>query len=362
MGPPRHLSLIPTGEAERVAWPVPFADGIEVLRGFKGRTVAVLVSGDPFWYGAGQTIADAFPGQWRAMPNVSVFARVAAHMGWSVQDVGCIGLHAAPFGRIRPELSPGTRLIVTLRDGPAVSAFAGFLRDAGFDASTLTVCEAMGGPRERVTRASVADAIHERFAHPVAVAVEVAGNGAVIARTCGLADDLFETDGVMTKRPIRAITLSTLAPKPHEHLWDVGAGSGSIALEWLLAHPTTRATAFEPRADRVAIIAANADRFGVAHRLTLIQGQAPDAFDACAAPDAIFVGGGLSDAVLKASLAQPARLVINAVTLEGEAVLGAAQAEHGGDLMRIDIAQGKPLGQKRAWAPSYPVVQWSLSR
>lgn len=359
MGPQRHLGLLAPTDAKRVEWPVPFADGLEVLRTLKGRRVAVLVSGDPFWFGAGQAISVAFPGEWRALPNVSIFARVAAHMGWSLQDVACVGLHAAPFGRIRPDLCIGARLIVTLRDGPAVSDLARYLRDTGFDGSVLTVCEAMGGPRETITRTTVAEAMEGDFAHPVAVALEVAGNGAVIPCTSGLSDTLFATDGQMTKRPVRAITMSTLAPRPNEQLWDIGGGSGTIAMEWLMAHHTTRATSIEPRADRAAFIAQNAETLGVAHRMTVITGAAPAALATLPTPDAIFVGGGLSVDMLDAITPLPARLVINAVTLEGEALLAAAQAQHGGELMRIEIAHAKPLGAKRGWATSYPVVQWS---
>ena len=364
MGPPRHLGLIPPSDAEHIPWPVPFADGIEVLRGLKGRRVAVLVSGDPFWFGAGSAISTAFPGQWRALPGVSIFARVAAQMGWALQDVPCLGLHAAPLARTRPHLSPGARLIVTLRDGAAVSALADYLRDVGFGDTTLTICEAMGGPRETVTRASVAEALKGGFDHPVAVAIEVAGNGAVLPRTSGLPDALFQTDGVMTKRALRAITLSALAPRAGEHLWDIGGGSGSIAAEWMLAHPACTATTIEPRADRCALIRANADALGV-DRMTVIKGHAPEVLPTLPAPDAVFVGGGLNDA-LRAALWEviPAgtRVVANAVTLETEALLVAAQAHLGGDLTRIELSTSAPMGSKRGWKAAYPVIQWSVTR
>ncbi|MEO0502523.1 MAG: precorrin-6Y C5,15-methyltransferase (decarboxylating) subunit CbiT, partial [Pseudomonadota bacterium] len=178
----------------------------------------------------------------------------------------------------------------------------------------------------------------------------------------GQSDDIFDTDGQITKRPVRAITLSSLAPKPHEHLWDIGSGSGSIALEWLLAHPTTRATAFEARADRAARISTNAQSLGLTHRLTVIEGNAPATLPQAKPADAVFVGGGLSQAMLDAVTTTSARIVINAVTLEGEALLAHAQTTYGGDLMRIALSHSAPLGPKRGWARSYPVVQWSLTR
>ncbi|MEL6453067.1 MAG: precorrin-6Y C5,15-methyltransferase (decarboxylating) subunit CbiT, partial [Pseudomonadota bacterium] len=190
------------------------------------------------------------------------------------------------------------------------------------------------------------------FTHPLVAAIAVA-DGPALPRATGMPDDTFAHDGQITKRPIRAVTLSTLAPKPHEHLWDIGGGSGSIALEWLLAHPTTTATSVEPRPDRAARIRANADTLGVAHRFTVIEGAAPYALTDLPKPDAIFIGGGLSQPLLDAALSQGTRLVANAVTLEGEALLSTAAATHGGTLMRLDISTSAPLGPKRGWKAAY---------
>ncbi len=363
MGPARHLALVDAGET--VEWPVPFADGYAVLEGLRGRRVAVLASGDPFWFGAGRGIAAHFPGQWRALPGVSIFGLVAARLGWSLEDVACVGLHAAPFARMRAELAPGARLIATLRDGAAVSALARYLADLGFGGSEIFVCEAMGGPRERVARISVAEAMKGGFAHPVAVGLSVAGTGAVVPKASGIPDDLFETDGVMTKRPLRAMTLSALAPRHGEHLWDIGGGSGSIAVEWLLADASCWATIVEPREERCAMIQANAAALGVEHRLEVVQGRAPEVFGGLEAPDAVFVGGGL-DAQMRlalwAALAEGTRIVANAVTLETEALLVGWQAQYGGDLMKVEISQSAPMGPKRGWKAAYPVVQWSVVR
>lgn len=362
MAPPRHLDLLGETSAQTVPWPVPFSDGLDRLETFRGQRVVVLASGDPFWFGAGTVIARHLAAsEWTAHPGPSCFALAAAHLGWALERTVCLGLHAAPMPRLRRHLAHGGQAIVTLRDGDAVADLAKYLRDQGFGESTVTVFEHLGGPQERVT-SGAARALNGTFSHPVCAAIAMAGDGEALTRATGQRDDIFQTDGQMTKRPVRAITLSSLAPKPHEHLWDIGGGSGSIALEWLLADPTTRATCIEPRADRAANITANADALGLSHRLTLVSGSAPEVMAELDAAQAVFVGGGLTAALLDEVIGLPARLVVNAVTLEGEAWLSAAQAEHGGELMRIEIANAKPLGRKRGWSPSYPVVQWSLIR
>lgn len=363
MGPARHLGLVQAPET--VAWPVPFADGYKVLEGLRGRHVAVLASGDPFWFGAGRGISAHFPGQWRAFPGVSIFGLVAARLGWALEDVACLGLHAAPFARMRKELAPGALVIATLRDGRAVSELARYLCDAGVSDAEVFVCEAMGGPNERVRRMPVVEAMGGGFEHPVAVGISVKGSKTVIPRASGIPDALFETDGVMTKRPLRAMTLSALAPCAHEHLWDIGGGSGSIAVEWVLAHHSCTASIVEPRADRCALIRANAEAFGVEHRLEVIEGRAPEVFAAMDPPDAVFVGGGLTAemrAALWATLAEGTRVVANAVTLETEALLVGWQATFGGDLMKVELSHSAPMGPKRGWKAAYPVVQWSVVR
>lgn len=359
MGAPRHLSLLPGLRAELVEWPVPFADGLDVLRGFTGRRTVVLASGDPFWHGVGTVIALRFdPVEWRALPAVSSFSLAAARMGWGLEKVLCLGLHAAPLTRLRPHLARGVRAIVLLRDGAAVAELGAYLTDLGFGETRLRVMEALGGPRERLTEAR-ADGALAGFAHPVCVALEVAGDGRALGQASGLADAVFASDGVMTKRPVRALTLSALAPKPGELLWDIGGGSGSVAVEWLLSHPATEAIAIEPRADRAALIRQNAGVLGV-DRLRIVQGRAPEALAELPRPDAVFVGGGLSPALLDfLESLSGVRLVVNAVTLESEAVLLDWHARKGGSLLRIDLSEAAPLGPRRGWKAAYPVVQWS---
>lgn len=364
IGPPRHLSLLPPLAAETVEWPTPFVDGLRLLLGLRGRRTVALASGDPFWFGAGGPIAQGLaPGEWRALPGPSTFSLAAGRLGWSLERTLCFGLHAAPLMRLRPHLAPGARIIALLRDGPAVEALATWLAAEGFGATQVHVLQALGGARERVVSGR-ADALSGGpFVHPVAAALDVAGDGDVIPRASGLDDAWFENDGQITKRPVRALTLSALGPRPGERLWDIGGGSGSIAIEWLLAHPANEAVSIERRPDRAARMRSNAARLGV-DRLTVVEGAAPEALSGLSPPDAVFVGGGLSAAllaVLEDSLAPGARLVANAVTLETEALLVAAHLRRGGALMRLDIAEAAPLGSFRGWRAAYPVTQWSVT-
>ncbi|MEO1193986.1 MAG: precorrin-6y C5,15-methyltransferase (decarboxylating) subunit CbiE [Pseudomonadota bacterium] len=364
IGATRHLALLPGLSAKTIAWPVPFADGLPILQDLQGQRVVVLASGDPFWFGAGAVIARTFPEDaWQALPGPSTFSLAASRLGWPLEGTLCLGLHAAPLTRLKPHLAPGIKAILLLRDGSAVQALADYLTSEGFGASRLTVMEALAGPRERITQA-VAEAVPDQaFAHPVAVAVAVEGSGPALPRTAGIDDGFFESDGQMTKRPLRALALSALAPRPIETLWDIGGGSGSIAIEWLLAHPTTEAISIEARSERAARIRANAEHLGV-DRLSLVEGRAPEALEGLAPPQAVFIGGGLSEALLtdlSTRLAPGTRLVAHAVTLESEALISAWSARLGGSLLRVALSEANPLGAKRGWKAAYPVVQWQVT-
>lgn len=363
MGAARHLALLPDLTCETVTWPVPFAEGVPILLSLRGKRVVMLASGDPFWFGAGSVIARHLePGEWRALPAPSTMSLAAAALGWPLERTRCFGLHAAPLSRLRPHLFDGQRLLTTLRDGKTVSELAAYLTDVGFGESHLHVLEALGGPRERVTTVSVAEASKGGFSHPVVVGLEVAGTGVLIPLASGRPDTLFDNDGQITKRPVRALTLSALAPCPGEHLWDIGGGSGSIGIEWLLADPTCAATAIEINPERAARIAENAASLGV-ERLQVVTGGAPEALKGLDAPDAVFIGGGISEEMLQtvwAAMPAGARLVANAVTLEAEVLLANWHASKGGDMLRIELAQAQPLGRKRGWKAAYPIVQWSV--
>ena len=364
MAPPRHLSLLPDGltDARRIEWPVPFAAGLDTLPALRGQQVVVLASGDPFWFGAGRAIAERLtPGEWRVLPAPSVFSLAAARLGWPIETTVCLGLHAQPLSRLRPYLAPGQRLIATVRDGKAVDDLAAYVCETGFGDSRLTVLEALGGPRERIRHRAATEAGSEPAEHPVAVAVEARGDGVPLQRAPGHPDDRFDTDGQITKAPIRAMTLAALAPRHGQRLWDIGGGSGSVAIEWLLCDPSTEAATVEARADRAERIRKNARDFGV-ERLEVIEGRAPGVLPDGPPPDAVFVGGGLDEALfsaLETRLPPGTRIVANAVTLEGEAMLAERHARLGGTLTRIELSRATPLGPKRGWTAAYPVVQWS---
>lgn len=363
MAPSRHLALVGDLDCETRVWPVPFADGIDALLALRGKRVVVLASGDPFWFGAGATLARRLAAdEWQSLPGPSSFSLAANRLGWSLERTLCLGLHAAPLARLRPHLANGAQLIVLLRDGDAVRELAEYLVREKFDASVMTVMEALGGPREKVTRIPAKALLDHSFQHPVCVGIDMAGSGDAMPLASGRPDDWFDHDGQITKRPIRAMTLSALAPQPSDHLWDIGGGSGSIGIEWLLTHPTLQATSFEQKPDRAERIKANAAKLG-ADRLRVITGNVPEALTDQPKPQAVFIGGGLSTELLEwleAHLDPGTRLVANAVTLETEALLLHAHGRLGGDLIRLELSRSEPLGPRRGWKASYPIVQWSV--
>ncbi|GKQ49816.1 precorrin-6y C5,15-methyltransferase (decarboxylating) subunit CbiE [Bradyrhizobium sp. Ce-3] len=359
-GGERHLALAGITDRGR-AWPVPF--DADIVLQCRGRPTVVLASGDPFWHGAGGSLVGKLEaGEWVAHSAPSTFSLVAARLGWRLEHVICLGLHAAPFERLLPHLSRDARIICLLRDGKAASDLARWLTDRGWGASAMWTLSALGGPREFVTQHRADDHAGESDDSLVTVALEARG-GHGIARSSGLPDTLFAHDGQLTKRPVRALALSALAPRPGERLWDVGAGSGSISIEWALCGGT--AIAVEARGERVANIRSNAASFGLEHRIAVIEGAAPAALSDLAAPDAVFIGGGLDADMFDAiwsRIAPGTRLVAHAVTLETEALLSDLHQRRGGELMRVEIAHGESLGRYRSWKAARPIVQWSVVR
>jgi precorrin-6Y C5,15-methyltransferase (decarboxylating) len=365
-GGKRHLELASTlikGKAHQ--WPTPFDAGMAEVAALAGRNVCVLASGDPFLHGVGVTLARKVPiAEMRIIPTPSAFSLAASRLGWALQDVETVSLHGRPHDLIRPLLHPGTRIFSLTSDGAAPAAIAKLLADLGFGPSRLTVMEALGGPNEAI-RTARADAFHIENINPLnALAIEVdsTSQARILPLTPGLANDLFEHDGQITKREVRALTLSALAPRRGELLWDIGAGSGSIAIEWMLAHPSLRATAIEADPERAARIRRNAASCGVPG-LTVVHGTAPQALDGLETPDVVFIGGGGSDqGVLDAAISalRPGgRLVANAVTLEMEALLIASHAALGGDLTRIALSRASPIGSMQGWRSAMPITQWN---
>ncbi|ESX43358.1 bifunctional cobalt-precorrin-7 (C(5))-methyltransferase/cobalt-precorrin-6B (C(15))-methyltransferase [Mesorhizobium sp. C416B] len=365
-GGKRHLALVASLiKGEQRPWPVPFDAGIADVLELAGRRVCVLASGDPFFHGVGATLARKVkPEEMHVIPAPSAISLAAARLGWALQDIETVSLHGRPLDLIRPLLHPRARILALTSDGDAPATIARLLAELDFGGSRLTVLEALGGPNEKL-RSARADAFDLRDINPLnvlALELESTQEARILPLTVGRADHLFEHDGQITKHDIRAITLAALAPRRGELLWDIGAGSGSIGIEWMLAHPSMRAIAIEANSDRAARIVRNAAHCGVPG-LVVVEGSAPKALAGLDRPDAIFIGGGGSDAgVLNAAIkALPprGRLVANAVTLEMEALLLAEHIKRGGDLTRITISRASPVGSMQAWRPAMPVTQWS---
>ena len=358
-GGPRHLERTGAGDRGH-PWPVPFT--VDPVLARRGTPTAVLASGDPFWFGAGGSLsAHLGPGEWRVFPAPSTFSLVAGHLGWRLEEVTCHGLHAAPFARLHGVLAPRARMICLLRDGDAPAALARWLCDHDAGRARLWVAERMGGPDQRLRETTAAGFDLAGIAAPVAVAVELPA-GVGLSRASGLPDETFAHDGQITKRPVRALTLSALAPRPGELLWDIGAGSGSVSVEWCLAGG--RSIAVEQHAARVVNIRRNIEDFGLGHRMTVLHGKAADQLAAQTLPDAVFVGGGGNAALFDCLfdlLPKGTRLVANGVTLETESLLAALHVQRGGTLLRIDLARAAPLGTMRGWQASRPVVQWAVT-
>ncbi|MGN8116484.1 precorrin-6y C5,15-methyltransferase (decarboxylating) subunit CbiE [Labrys sp. 22185] len=370
VGGARHLAMVPDRAAERpaerLAWPSPLTDAIGPIRAARGRRVVVLASGDPFLWGVGATLARFIPPEEIAChPAPSSFSLAAARLGWAQQDCALISLHGRPFETLVPHVQPDARILALTWDGRTAAKAAARLTELGFGLSRLTVLERMGGSGERI-RSARADAFDLDEIDPLNIlAIEVvAGPDArPLPLASGLPDAFFEHDGQLTKREIRAVTLSALAPLRGQLLWDIGLGAGSVAIEWLLRHPSNRAIGIEENADRATRALVNAVNLGVPH-LRLVTGAAPAALAGLERPDAVFIGGGTGDEgvfeAAWAALRPGGRLVANAVTLESEQALARRFTQYGGDLIRLGVERLVPVGSMHGWRPAMPVTQWSV--
>ncbi|MHC6227628.1 precorrin-6y C5,15-methyltransferase (decarboxylating) subunit CbiE [Pseudomonas sp. X10] len=360
-GSPRQLALLPRCIAgERLAWPSPFS--LAPVLALRGEPVCVLASGDPMYYGVGASLARQVPAtEMQVLPMPSSCALAAARLGWSLQDVHTLSIVARPLAALNAHLYSGVRLLVLSNDGGSPAAIAALLRERGFGPSRLQVFEHLGGAAERRIEGTANNWETLRTADLNLVAIEclAAPDAPRLSPLAGLPDSAFEHDGQLTKRDVRAITLARLAPQPGELLWDVGAGCGSIGIEWMRAHPSCRALAIESDEGRQQFIEHNRDALGVPG-LQLVRGRAPDALQALERPDAVFIGGGVTrEGVLSLCwerLPPGGRLVANAVTLQSELALVEWRERHGGELTRIHIAHAQPLGAFDTWRQALPIT------
>ena len=366
VGGKRHLALAGPLEAETMTWPAPIENALDAIEARRGGSVCVLASGDPFFFGVGAMLMRRFGAdEMVSIPTPSAFSLAASRLGWSQQDCALLTLHGRPLEAIIPHLQPGARILALSWDDSTPAKVAALLSARGMGRSALTICEAMGGLRERIRTTEAQSFALDDVAALNTIALEVAADreARILPRAPGLPDDWFEHDGQITKREIRALTLSQLAPGRGELLWDVGSGSGSVAIEWMLADPANSAVAIEARRDRAERIARNALSFGVPG-LSVVTGEAPHVFADLGAPDAIFIGGGAGapGMIERAvdALGAGGRLVVNAVTLETQAASVGWRTRWGGELAQIAVAHAEPVGRYSGWRAAMPIVQWRL--
>jgi precorrin-6Y C5,15-methyltransferase (decarboxylating) len=368
VGGARHLDMVPQGGAKRLLWERPLDRTIETIAAQRGRNVTVLASGDPLWYGVGVTLLRRFPlHEITIVPQLSAFNLAAARLGWPVADCTTITLHGRPLDTLRLHLAPGRRILALSEDGDTPRAVAQLLTRLGWGPSRLAVFIHLGGPQESIVEGEAQSWGDRQVAALNTIAITCRGGVGVRALPpfAGLPDDAFDHDGQLTKREVRAATLAALAPLPGETLWDVGAGCGSIAIEWLRAGAGRSAYAIEDNSARAAAIARNAVQLGVPG-LRIIAGAAPEALDGLPVPDAIFAGGGIRAPgllpLLWERLRPGGRLVANVVTAESEARLLDWRLSHGGALIRIAVSRAELIGSHHIWRPLVPVTQLAVTK
>jgi precorrin-6Y C5,15-methyltransferase (decarboxylating) len=367
VGGRRHLDLVAGGvTGETMVWPSPLKDGLPAILARRGSPVAIVATGDPFFYGIGSLLARVVPpAEMLCLPAISAFSLAANRLGWALQDCALVTLHGRPLELVVPALQPNSRVLALSWDGTTPRLLAELLVRHGFGETGMTLCEAMGGPLEQIRSVPAKDFDLDGVAPLNLVALDIPGvpGARAIPLTPGLPDDWFEHDGQITKRDIRAVALSALAPRRGELLWDIGAGSGSVGIEWMLAHPANRTIAIERDPTRAGRIARNAASLGVPD-LRIVQGAAPVALEGLAQPDAIFIGGGSTGAgVIDAAwnaLRPGGRLVVNGITIETQAELTRRFKALGGHLTTIQMSHADPVGTFHGMRPAMPVTQWSV--
>lgn len=362
IGSERLLAKIP-GPQTRHAWPSPFSALVDVIKASAPARVVILATGDPLHFGVGNQLSLAFPGELKVIPHPSAFSLTAARLGWPLQEVECVSLHGRGPASLQPFVQPCQRILALTAGDSTIREVAARLSARGYGPSELTVLEHMGGPLEK-SMSFTAQAIPEtQFSALSTLAIEcLPAPGARLApRVPGLPDDAYIHDGQLTKSEVRAVTLSTLGPVPGALLWDVGAGCGSVAIEWMRTNIRNRAIAFEQDEQRLKMIAENASNLGTP-ALTIIAGKLPATLQNQPRPDAVFLGGAVSDESIFrqcwAALHPGGRLVANSVTLEGDTANITRHAEFGGELVRIDISHVEPVGRLRGMRPRMSVLQW----
>ncbi|MDE2446793.1 MAG: precorrin-6y C5,15-methyltransferase (decarboxylating) subunit CbiE [Alphaproteobacteria bacterium] len=364
VGSARLFALLPKLKAERHEWPQPFSAVIEQIKPFAGRNTVILATGDPMNFGVARKLLTFIPFEdVTIIPHHSAFSLAAARMGWSVPDCDCFTIHGRPAANLEAFIQPNARLLVLTEDETSIAEACRRLIARGFEASHITVLENMGGEKERITGFTAdANPAHEWSPfNGLAIHCMAGPDAKIFSRVAGLPDESYVHDGQLTKREVRAATLAALAPAPDQLLWDIGAGCGSVSIEWMRSTRGAEAIAFEQNVERLAMIATNADQLGTP-RLKVIDGKAPETLDGQPDPDAVFIGGGVGiPGVFETAwnkLKSGGRMVANVVTIEGEMHLYDLHEKHGGELVRMDVSTLTNVGPYRAMKPRMSVVQW----
>jgi precorrin-6B C5,15-methyltransferase / cobalt-precorrin-6B C5,C15-methyltransferase len=363
VGGKRHLAMLDAAHPDRLAWTTPLEEAIASILKYRGTPVCILASGDPLCYGIGVTLLRYLPiSEMTIIPAPSTFSLACARLGWSRTAVETVSLCGRSPDFLAALLTPHAKLLVLSADAQTPQLVADLLTQRGYGDSQMTVLEHLGGDLEHITSAiaRVRSKTDVAALNAIAIDCRIDADTPPLNRLPGLPDSAYHHDGQLTKREVRAITLAALAPLPGELLWDVGAGCGSIGIEWLRSHPRCRAISIEQHSHRWQLIMDNMAALGTPH-LQLIQGKAPEALADLPTPDAIFIGGGVTAPGLLATcwtaLRSGGRLVANAVTVESELQLLQWQQQVGGELTRIAIQRTQSIGGFLGWKPLIPVTQ-----
>ena len=364
-GVERHINILEHHKEKCRKLLMPLEKTILFLKRNRGKKIVLLVSGNAFWYGLGNLISSHFKREdWHCFQAPSSFSLASAEMGWDMENVLFFGLHAKKNEYIRPFIAPDVKFIILLKDGKSVKKLTEYFTINGFGDSKFAILESLGYKSFRRRNIIAKNNNIKKINHPVCVAIETKGDGLVIPKNSGKPDQFFENDGQFTKQYIRSITLSALSPKPYEHLWDLGSGSGSIAVEWLLSDKTTIATAVEKNKKRINFINRNCETFGI-DRINILNDDVTKVFKKLKKPNAIFIGGGLDKIFFKNIwnfIPKNTRIVVNSVTIETESCITNLFNIYGGSLRRIEISEIKPIGKKHSWSRNYPIVQWKITK
>jgi precorrin-6B C5,15-methyltransferase / cobalt-precorrin-6B C5,C15-methyltransferase len=377
VGGKRHLAMLsPTDNREKIVWAAPIAATVEKIIAYRGQAVCVLASGDPMCYGIGVTLTRKIPiTEMTIIPSPSAFSLACARLGWSLTEVTCLSLCGRPVDTMRSlrdvsrsHLHPNAKLLILSADKTTPQIVAELLTKSGFGGSKMTILERMGGIHERITTGEAREQGSRgeiEIADLNTIAVECIADLGItgLSKLAGLPDSAYHHDGQLTKQEVRAVTLAALAPKPGELLWDVGAGCGSISIEWMRSSSSCSAIAIEQNPARLQHITNNAASLGTPN-LKIIPGKAPEALVNLPTPDVIFIGGGVTTEGLLETCWQAlplgGRLVVNVVTVEGEQKLFTWYQKFGGSFTRIAIQRAEPIGKFLGWKAMAPVTQWTV--